>query len=46
MGAFATLHFGITYRKRALSLTVAGGGYGSHPAQYKQFQDDSRATPS
>ena len=43
MGAFATLHFGMTYgSKRALSVTVAGGGYGSHPAQYKQFQADSR----
>src|SRR3970040_1712177 len=43
MGAFATLHFGIACGKRALSLTVAGGGYGAHPAQYAQFQKDSRA---
>jgi pimeloyl-ACP methyl ester carboxylesterase len=43
MGAFATLHFGIAYPKRALSLTIAGGGYGAHPAQYAQFQKDSRA---
>jgi pimeloyl-ACP methyl ester carboxylesterase len=43
MGAFATLHFGITYGYRALSLTVAGGGYGAHPAQYPKFQADSRA---
>ena len=42
MGAFATLHFGMTYGHRALSITVAGGGYGSHPAQYKQFQADSK----
>src|SRR4051795_6009127 len=42
MGAFATLHFGITYPSRALSLTIAGGGYGAHPAQYPQFQKDSR----
>jgi pimeloyl-ACP methyl ester carboxylesterase len=42
MGAFATLHFGMTYGFRALSITVAGGGYGSHPAQYRQFQADSR----
>jgi pimeloyl-ACP methyl ester carboxylesterase len=41
MGAFATVHFGIAYGHRALSLTVAGGGYGSHPAQYKQFQQAS-----
>ncbi len=43
MGAFATLHFGISYGKRALSLTIAGGGYGAHPAQYAKFQKDSRA---
>jgi pimeloyl-ACP methyl ester carboxylesterase len=42
MGAFATLHFGMQYPARALSLTVAGGGYGSHPAQYKAFQVASR----
>jgi pimeloyl-ACP methyl ester carboxylesterase len=42
MGAFATVHFGIAYSHRALSLTVAGGGYGSHPAQYKQFQQACR----
>ena len=43
MGAFATLHFGLRYPERALSLTVAGGAYGSHPAHYRQFQQDSRA---
>ena len=43
MGAFASLHFGITYGYRALSVTVAGGGYGSHPAQYKAFQAASKA---
>ena len=43
MGAFATLHFGMAYGSRALSITVAGGGYGAHPAQYRQFQEDSRA---
>jgi pimeloyl-ACP methyl ester carboxylesterase len=43
MGAFATLHFGLAYPSRALSLTVAGGAYGSHPAHHKQFQRDSRA---
>ncbi|HKQ28548.1 MAG TPA: alpha/beta hydrolase [Burkholderiales bacterium] len=42
MGAFATLHFGMAYGKRALSITVAGGGYGTHPAQYRRFQEDSR----
>ena len=29
MGGFASLHFGITYPDKALSLTVAGCGYGS-----------------
>ena len=42
MGAFATLHFGMKYGYRALSLTIAGGGYGAHPAQHAQFQKDSR----
>ena len=42
MGGFATVHFGMAYSKRALSLVVAGAGYGSHPAQYKSFQEDSR----
>ena len=32
MGANATLHFGLTYPRRVLSLTFAGGGYGSSPA--------------
>src|SRR2546423_8585374 len=43
MGALATLHFGLQYPQRALSITVAGGAYGSHPAHYQQFQRDSRA---
>lgn len=43
MGAFATLHFGLKYPERALSLTVAGGGYGAHPAQYSQFQAEARS---
>jgi pimeloyl-ACP methyl ester carboxylesterase len=43
MGANATLHFGLTYPQRALSLTFAGGGYGSHPATRAKFQQDSRA---
>src|SRR5207244_12920607 len=38
-----TLHVGLAYPQRALSITVAGGAYGSHPAHYKQFQQDSRA---
>ena len=43
MGAFATLHFGMRYADRALSLTIAGGGYGAHPAQYEKFQTDAKA---
>ncbi len=43
MGAFATLHFGMRYADRALSLTIAGGGYGAHSAHYTQFQADARA---
>ena len=43
MGAFATLHFGMAHGRRALSLAVAGGAYGAHPAQYARFQADARA---
>src|SRR5258706_15664672 len=43
MGGNATLHFGLTYPRRALSLVFAGGGYGSHPATHAKFQQDSRA---
>jgi pimeloyl-ACP methyl ester carboxylesterase len=35
MGGFATLHFGLTAPERALSLTIAGAGYGAE----KQFED-------
>jgi len=42
MGAFATLHFGMQYPARALSITIAGGGYGAHPAQYADFQAAAR----
>lgn len=43
MGAFATLHFGMAYSDRALSLVVAGCGYGSHPDQYESFQREANA---
>lgn len=43
MGGFATLHFGISYSPRALSLTVAGCGYGAHPSEYAQFQETAKA---
>lgn len=35
MGGFCTLHFGLRTPNRALSLTVAGAGYGAE----KQFED-------
>jgi pimeloyl-ACP methyl ester carboxylesterase len=43
MGGFATLHFGMAYSHRAQSLVVAGCGYGAHPSQYAQFQEQSRS---
>jgi len=42
MGGFAALHFGMAYSPRALSLVVAGCGYGAHPSQYNQFQAQAR----
>ncbi|MFN0317190.1 MAG: alpha/beta fold hydrolase [Burkholderiales bacterium] len=42
MGAFATLHFGMAYSPRALSLTVAGCGYGAHPSEHAQFQETAK----
>ncbi len=35
MGGFATLHFGLTHPDHALSLVVAGAGYGAE----KEFED-------
>jgi len=35
MGGFATLHFGLRYPQMALSLVVAGAGYGAE----KQYED-------
>ena len=42
MGGFATLHFGMAYSARALSLVIAGCGYGAHPDQYATFQAQAR----
>jgi len=42
MGGFAALHFGIAYSPRALSLVIAGCGYGAHPDQYATFQMQAR----
>ncbi|MBO22389.1 MAG: alpha/beta hydrolase [Rhodospirillaceae bacterium] len=46
MGGFAALHFGFQYPDRALSLTVAGAGYGAHPDVHAQFADETREVAS
>lgn len=42
MGGFATLHFGFNNPDRALSLTVAGVGYGAHPNVHNQFSEETK----
>jgi pimeloyl-ACP methyl ester carboxylesterase len=44
MGGFATLHFGLGYPERALSLVVAGCGYGAEPGKRQQFHDETAKT--
>ncbi len=44
MGGYATLHFGLTYPRRALSLVVAGCGYGSVMTDREQFKKDAELT--
>jgi pimeloyl-ACP methyl ester carboxylesterase len=44
MGGFATLHFGLAYPERALSLVVAGCGYGAEPGKRQQFLDETAKT--
>ena len=41
MGGLATLHFGLTYPKRALSLLVAGAGYGSERGEREKFRNEA-----
>ena len=41
MGGFATLHFGLTYPDRALSLLVAGAGYGSERGEREKFRNEA-----
>jgi pimeloyl-ACP methyl ester carboxylesterase len=41
MGGFATLHFGLRHPERALSLVVAGAGYGSVPGERDKFRKDT-----
>jgi pimeloyl-ACP methyl ester carboxylesterase len=43
MGGFATLHFGFRHAARALSLCVAGCGYGAEPEQRERFRDEAAA---
>jgi pimeloyl-ACP methyl ester carboxylesterase len=44
MGGFAVLHFGFAYPDRALSLVVAGCGYGAEPGKRRQFHDETAKT--
>jgi pimeloyl-ACP methyl ester carboxylesterase len=44
MGGFAVLHFGFAYPDRALSLVVAGCGYGAEPGKRQQFHDETAKT--
>jgi pimeloyl-ACP methyl ester carboxylesterase len=41
MGGYASLHFGLRYPQRALSITVAGAGYGSVATEREKFRKDS-----
>ena len=43
MGGFATLHFGFRHASRALSLCVAGCGYGAEPEQRERFRTEAAA---
>ena len=43
MGGFATLHFGFRYPNRALSLCVAGCGYGAESSQRARFREEAAA---
>jgi pimeloyl-ACP methyl ester carboxylesterase len=38
------LHFGLAYPDRALSLVVAGCGYGAEPGKRQQFHDETAKT--
>lgn len=43
MGGFATLHFGFRHPARALSLVVAGCGYGAEAGQRQRFRAEAEA---
>ncbi len=42
MGGFATLHFGLQHPERALSLCVAGCGYGAEPSEREKFRAEAK----
>ena len=44
MGGYATLHFGLRHPDRALSLVVAGAGYGSVAGERERFRKDVEET--
>lgn len=44
MGGFAALHFGLNQPDRALSLVVAGCGYGAERDQRESFKRETEAT--
>ena len=41
MGGFCTLHLGLRHPERALSLVVAGCGYGAQPERQESFRAES-----
>ena len=43
MGGFCTLHLGLGHPERALSLTVAGCGYGSRPEERDRWRAETEA---
>lgn len=44
MGAYSTLHVGLNYPDRALSLTLAGVGAGSESGRQEEFRKGAEAT--
>src|ERR1019366_8813609 len=44
MGSFATLHFGFRHAARAMSLCVAGCGYGAEPDERERFRAEAEET--
>ncbi len=44
MGGFAALHFGLSYPERALSLVVAGCGYGAERDRREQFREEAEVS--